>query len=286
MTAEVPLQRRPAAGVIDQDEGCELRQVEPLVEDEVGLKPRVGEKHLAAQLRQCVAIHLFTPREAGYNCPHVRAIAKACGSSPRSLADTPGNPGGHNASIAGSAPPSSCPLRARSRSKPRATAVTRGQEPAPAAWADAGHSPYSLSFQAGHELGVWSYRRLLDPAPRRGQTHGRHCGDGNGRRVQPGSNVIRWAGLRYFLQRPRSRWWLQLVRPARRRLLRARVIRHLGQQAVRPGRGLPRWPARACYYLPPISRLARTSRPCAWRLASMQLEPGPVRSRLARFPRC
>src|SRR5215475_16073075 len=150
MTAEVPLERRPAAGVIDQDEGCELRQVEPLVEDEVGLKPRVGEKHLAAQLRQCVAIHLFTPREAGYNCPHVRAIAKACGSSPQSVADTPGNPGGHNASIAGSAPPSSCPLRDRG--------VNHGQ---PRSLADKSqHWPFGLmqviacavsAFQAGHE---------------------------------------------------------------------------------------------------------------------------------------
>src|SRR5262245_23211939 len=165
MTAEVPLERRPAAGVIDQDEGCELRKVEPLVEDEVGLKPRVGEKHLAAQLRQCVAIHLFTPRQAGYNCPHVRAIGKTRGSSPRSLTDTPGKPGGHNASIAGSAPPSSCPLRARSRSKPRATAVTRGQEPAPAAWADAGHSPYSLSLPS------WDYS-----APTRKRGRSRHPG--------------------------------------------------------------------------------------------------------------
>ena len=40
----------------------------------------------------------------------------------------------------------SCPLRARSRSKPRATTVTRGQEPTPITWADAGHSPCSLSL--------------------------------------------------------------------------------------------------------------------------------------------
>src|SRR5215470_3456316 len=153
MTAEVPLQRRPAAGVIDQNEGCELRKVEPLVEDEVGLKPRVGEKHLAAQLRQCVAIHLFTPREAGYNCPHVRAIGKARGSSPRSLADTPGNPGGHNASIAGSAPPSSCPLRARSRSKPRATTAHSSSAPSSSA------VPVRLPWARGPRSPRWSCRR-------------------------------------------------------------------------------------------------------------------------------
>ena len=39
-----------------------------------------------------------------------------------------------------------CPLHARSRGKPRVPTVTRGQEPASIAWADAGHSPWSLSL--------------------------------------------------------------------------------------------------------------------------------------------
>src|SRR5215831_1117204 len=39
-----------------------------------------------------------------------------------------------------------CSLRARSSGKPRAATVTRGQEPAPATWADADHSPCSLSL--------------------------------------------------------------------------------------------------------------------------------------------
>jgi len=39
-----------------------------------------------------------------------------------------------------------CPVRARSGGKSRATTVTREQEPAPSTWADAGHSPCSLSL--------------------------------------------------------------------------------------------------------------------------------------------
>jgi hypothetical protein len=62
MTAEVRLQRSRAACVVNQHEGRELRQVEPLIEDQIGLKPRVGQEHLAAQLRQHIAIHVFHPR--------------------------------------------------------------------------------------------------------------------------------------------------------------------------------------------------------------------------------
>src|SRR5262249_36596768 len=42
--------------------------------------------------------------------------------------------------------PTACPLRARWSGKRRALTVTRGQEPALATWADAGHSRYSLSL--------------------------------------------------------------------------------------------------------------------------------------------
>src|SRR6185437_12731305 len=42
MTAEIRLQGGCPAGVIQQNECRELRQVEPFIEDEVGLQPRVG----------------------------------------------------------------------------------------------------------------------------------------------------------------------------------------------------------------------------------------------------
>jgi len=70
------------------------------------------------------------------------------------------------------------------------------------------------------------------------------------RRVQPGSKVIRWAGLWYSWRRPRSCWSLPLAHPARRRLRQARIIGPPRQQAERPDRGLPRWPGRPadpCY---------------------------------------
>jgi hypothetical protein len=50
VAAEVRGQRGCARGVIEQHERCELGQLQPFVEDEVGLQPGIGDEHLTAQL--------------------------------------------------------------------------------------------------------------------------------------------------------------------------------------------------------------------------------------------
>jgi hypothetical protein len=91
MTAEVRVQRSCAVRVINQNEGRELRQVEPPVEYEVGFDPRVRQEHRAAQLRQCVAIHVLHPLPGPLEQHSLRAPVKDLRSRARWLAAVRGS---------------------------------------------------------------------------------------------------------------------------------------------------------------------------------------------------